>query len=92
MKKIKKYLKLLKNNKIILVISAIFLLNLFTRTYQLDIKNPFGYDQVDNAWAAMNIIVNHKFPLVGMVAKANSGVYVGPLYYYIVSFFTSFLI
>ncbi|MEK7502050.1 MAG: glycosyltransferase family 39 protein [Patescibacteria group bacterium] len=87
MKKIKKYLKLLKNNKIILVISAIFLLNLFTRTYQLDIKNPFGYDQVDNAWAAMNIIVNHKFPLVGMVAKANSGVYVGPLYYYIVSFF-----
>ncbi len=53
----------------------------------MDIKNPFGYDQVDNAWAAKNIIVNHWYPLVGMVAKANSGVYIGPFYYYFIAVF-----
>lgn len=82
-----KYLVVLKNNRIIFLIFTIFLLSLFARTYQMDIKNPFGYDQVDNAWAARNIIVDHEFPLVGMVAKANSGVHIGPLYYYIISFF-----
>lgn len=41
----------------------------------MEVLNPFGWDQVDNAWAAQNMIVNHKFPLLGMVAKQNSGIY-----------------
>ncbi len=86
-KKINRYKALLLNNKIIIIVFAIFLLHLFTRTYQLDIKNPFGYDQVDNAWASMNIIVNHKFPLLGFQAKGNSGIYIGPIYYYFISIF-----
>ena len=53
----------------------------------MDQKNPFGYDQVDNAWAAKNIIINHWYPLVGMVAKANSGIYIGPVYYYLIAVF-----
>ena len=69
------------------IVSVIFLFEIFLRTYQINIKNPFGYDQVDNAWAAKNIVVNHWFPLVGMVAKADSGVYIGPLYYYFISIF-----
>jgi len=87
MKKIKKYLKLLGKNKAYLLLIAIFLADVFLRLYQAEIKNPFGYDQVDNAWAAKNFIVNGKWPLVGMVAKTNSGIYIGPLYYYFVSFF-----
>jgi 4-amino-4-deoxy-L-arabinose transferase-like glycosyltransferase len=50
----------------------------------------FGWDQVDNAWAAMRILVAHKYPLLGMVAKGNSGMYIGPLYYYLVALFYYF--
>lgn len=88
MKKIvKKYLKLVKTNKSIILVFIIFMFELFLRFYQMDQKNPFGYDQVDNAWAAQNIIVNHIFPLVGMAAKGNSGIYIGPLYYYLIAIF-----
>lgn len=87
MKILREYLNKLLKNKLLIIVLIIFLFELFFRLYQIDIKNPFGYDQVDNAWAAKNLIVNHKIPLVGMVAKANSGIYIGPLYYYLVSFF-----
>jgi len=50
-------------------------------------KFPFGWDQVDNAWAAKNLIVDHRIPLVGMVAKHNTGFFIGPVYYYLVAFF-----
>jgi 4-amino-4-deoxy-L-arabinose transferase-like glycosyltransferase len=87
MKIVKKCWKWALKHKPLLVVLVIFALELFTRTYQLNLKNPFGYDQVDNAWAAKNIIVNHWYPLVGMVAKADSGIYIGPVYYYFVAFF-----
>ena len=83
--KLKTYRKFIFKNKIFLLVFIIFLAHLFLRFYQIDIRNPFGYDQVDNAWAAMNIIVNHKFTLVGMVAKGNSGIFIGPFYYYMIS-------
>lgn len=87
MKRFKKYLKWIEKNKWILFVGLIFLFQLFFAVYNLSIKIPFSYDQVDNAWAAKNIIVNHELPLVGMVAKANSNVYIGPLYYYFIAFF-----
>lgn len=66
----------------------IFSLHLFLRFYQIESRNPFGFDQVDNAWAAKNIIIDHKFPLLGPFIKgASSGIRLGPLYYY---FITSF--
>jgi len=80
-------LKFLKKNKVLVVVFIIFLFELVLRFYQLDQRNPFGYDQVDNAWAAKDILVNHNFPLVGMVAKGNSGIYIGPIYYYLISIF-----
>lgn len=83
--KFKGILKWLYKNKLTVTVLVIFCFELFLRFYQIYEKNPFGYDQVDNAWAAKNIIVNHSFPLVGMVAKANSGVYIGPAYYYLIS-------
>ncbi|HVT01002.1 MAG TPA: glycosyltransferase family 39 protein [Patescibacteria group bacterium] len=72
-------------DKVLVAVIILFVIELFLRCYQIDIKNPFGYDQVDNAWAAKNIIVNHRYPLVGMVAKTNSGIYIGPAYYYLIS-------
>lgn len=66
--------------KILLLI--IFVLHIGLRVYQLEEKAVFGPDQVDNAWTAKNLIVNKKIPLEGMVAKANTGFYIGPLYYY----------
>lgn len=66
---------------------AVFIPFLALRIYGMDAKYPFGWDQVDNAWAAKNMIINHNFPLVGMVAKQNTGFFIGPLYYYIVGLF-----
>ncbi len=82
MKNFKKYFDWIKKNKYTIVLIIIFLFELFLRFYQMDTRNAFGYDQVDNAWAAKNIVVDHQFPLIGMAAKANSGIYVGPFYYY----------
>jgi len=80
----------MKNKKriiLFLILSA----HIFFRFYQLGSKSPFSWDQVDFAWKAKNIIVNHEWPLVGVQAKVNSGIHVGPIYYYLVAiayFFT----
>lgn len=81
--------KLVLHKKWILVF-FIFLIHLFLRFYQIDERSGFGYDQVNNAWVAKHIIVDHEFPLLGMVAKGNSGFYIGPLYYYFISVFYFF--
>ena len=73
--------------KKLLLILIVFILFFVLRIYDMDAKYPFGWDQVDNAWAAQKIIVNHDFPLVGMVAKQNTGFFIGPAYYYLVGFF-----
>lgn len=67
------------------LVFAVFALELFLRFYQIEERNPFGWDQVDNAWAAKDLIINHHWPLVGMVAKGNSGFYIGPFYYYLIA-------
>lgn len=87
MKNFQLSLNWIKKRKFLIILAVLFLFELFFKTYQLDIKNPFGYDQVDNAWAAKNFIVNHNLPLLGMVAKASSGIYIGPLYYWFASIF-----
>lgn len=68
----------------------IFALHVFFRFYDLEGRSNFGWDQVDNAWVAKNIIVDHKFPLEGMQAKGSSGIFIGPLYYYFISIFYFF--
>ncbi len=84
-KKKEKAKKWISKNKYLAILFIIFAFEVFLRFYQIELRSPFGYDQVDNAWAAKNIIVNHWFPLVGFVAKGNTGIYIGPLYYYLIS-------
>ena len=74
-------------NKTLILFLIVFIVFLFLRFFQLDSRNPFGWDQVDNAWVSKNIIVNHEFPLVGMVAKQSSGIFIGTAYYYMIAFF-----
>jgi len=71
----------------LLLVFVIFILSFSLRAYGMDDKYPFGWDQVDTAWTSKNMIINHEYPLVGMVAKQNTGFYIGPLYYYLVTFF-----
>lgn len=78
-------------NKVLILFTVLLILSVFLRFYQLDTRSRFGWDEVNNAWAAKNIIVNHEFPLIGFQAKVNSGIYIGPYYYYfaaIAYFFT----
>ncbi len=78
-------LKMSKKQLCIVLFILLFALHFFLRVYKLEEINPFGWDQVDNAWAASSILVGHDYPLVGMQAKNNSGIYIGPLYYYFVA-------
>lgn len=63
----------------------ILVLHILFRFYEIEERNQFTWDQVDNAWAAKTIIVDQKYPLIGMQAKLNSGIYIGPFYYYFVA-------
>lgn len=76
-------MKIKFNFKILLLI-LIFSLNIFLRFYELETKSPFGWDQVISAWEAKNIIVDQRFPILGYQAKLNSGLYIGPFYYYLI--------
>ena len=70
-----------------ILLGLIFIIFLFVRFHQLEIRTVFGCDQANNAWVAKSIIVDHQFPLLGMVAKASTGFYIGPAYYYLISIF-----
>lgn len=73
-----------------ILLVLLLLAHIFFMFYNLERWAPFGWDQVNNAWAAMHIVARHQYPLIGMVAKENSGVYIGPLYYYYISIFYFF--
>ncbi len=78
-------LEFIKKYKIEIIISILLIFHLFFRFYQFDTRANFGWDQVDSAWAAKNIIVDHKVLLEGVPAKGNSGIFMGPLYYYLIA-------
>ncbi len=81
-----KYLSKYFSSKIIFIIFILLLgVQIFTRFSYPDTKSDFSWDQIDNAWAAKNIIYDHKLPLVGMQAKGNTGFYIGPYYYYLIT-------
>ena len=80
-------LKQLFTDKSAIIVFVLLLFHIFFIFYQLKLRASFGWDQVDNAWAAIRILREHRYPLLGMVAKQNSGMYIGPLYYYLVAIF-----
>lgn len=83
----KNFLRIAISDKRWLLFILLFGFHLFFRFYQLEERMLFNWDQTDNAWTAKDLIIDHKIPLLGMVAKLNSGFNIGPLYYYYASFF-----
>lgn len=83
-------LKNLVINAHLFILVGLLLAHLFFMFYNLEKWAIFGWDQVDNAWQAARMLIAHKYPLLGMAAKQNSGMYIGPLYYYLVSVFYFF--
>lgn len=81
------YKKIFENKTEFFTLLIIFVFFLFFRTYQLEARHVFAWDQVDNAWVSKNILVNHNYPLVGMQARQGSDIFIGPLYYYFTAFF-----
>ncbi len=82
-KKTNNMINRLFSSRIYLIFFALLLTVLIvTRFIMPESKSGFGYDQVDNAWAAKDILIDGKLPLTGMQAKGNTGFYIGPLYYY----------
>jgi 4-amino-4-deoxy-L-arabinose transferase-like glycosyltransferase len=73
--------------RFIISTSILFCIFLFFRFYQLEQRAIFGWDQVNNAWAALRILTERNYPLIGFESKGNSGMYIGPLYYYFISIF-----
>lgn len=79
-------MKIIKN-KYLFILTILFVCHLFFRFYNLEAWANFGRDQVNNAWAAHGILTEGKYPLIGFEAKGNSGMYIGPLYYYLIAIF-----
>ena len=74
-------------NRYSFILLCLVLIHIFFRFYNLEKWASFQWDQIDNAWASAKILIFHKFPLIGMEAKRNSGFYIGPLYYYLCAIF-----
>lgn len=77
--------KIFSSKLTFIIFCVIFAVLIFTRFSYPDSKSDFTWDQIDNAWAAKDIIYDHKLPLVGMQAKGNTGFYIGPYYYYLIT-------
>lgn len=80
-------MKLKKIHVPVVIFLLLFGFHVFIQFSDLPGWIRLGFDQVDNGWAAIRIVIEHNYPLVGMVAKNNSGIYIGPLYYYLVALF-----
>lgn len=86
MKVVNKYKnKLLKWKQLdLFILSILILISFFLRTYALDSNLFFGPEQGRDFLAIKEIVVNHKFTLIGSKTDI-SGIFHGPIYYYISS-------
>ena len=66
--------------------AAIIAVGLALRLYQLEQRADFGFDQEVAAWWVRNLLVDHKFSLIGQEISVG-GVYIGPFFYYFLSLF-----
>lgn len=89
-RKILKIYKFILKHKIFLFLLILLAFHIFLRFYQLAERTHLGWDQIDTAWAVKKILVDHELILEGVPVKSNTGIYMGPLYYYISSIFYFF--
>lgn len=77
-----KFLKWKRLNLFVLVL--LFLIGLFLRIYAINSNLFFGYEQGRDFLAIKEIVMSHKLTLIGSKTDI-SGIFHGPLYYYISS-------
>lgn len=66
-------------------ILAMFFIHIYLRLFELESRLTFAIDQINNSWVMKNMLVDGKFPLLGMVAKLQSGFHIGPGYFYLLA-------
>ncbi len=66
----------------VLILSLLFLVGLFLRTYLIDKNLFFGPEQGRDMLVVKSIVLDHKLVLIGPTT-AVEGIYHGPLYYYL---------
>lgn len=76
------FIRTLLTRKTTLILILLLAVHIFLRFYQLAERSHLGWDEIDAAWAAKRIIVDREIVLQGPVAKGNSGIYMGPLFFY----------
>ena len=64
------------------LLAIIFILGLFFRTYQLVERSDFGHDADLYSWIVKDVVVNGHLRLVGQETSA-PGIFIGPLFYYL---------
>src|SRR3989338_8686397 len=80
------YWKRLKPHIFLLLIIAPALL---FRLYKLEAYYGFEHDQDLYSWIVKDIVVNHNLRLIGQMTSID-GVFIGPLYYYLLTPFYFF--
>lgn len=68
----------------------LFVAFVFLRWYQLADRAILGWDQADSAWAAKSILYDNPFRLEGVPIKGDASMFMGPLYYYLITPFYYF--
>lgn len=68
-----------------ILIICLFVIFVFLRLWDLNGRMQFTWDQVQNAWVMKDMLVDGRMPLEGMTAKLNSGIRIGPAYYYLLA-------
>src|SRR3989344_6038464 len=75
----KYFRKIGRDKRGLIIFIAIFALFIFLRFYQIEERNQFHIDQVNDAWVVKNFIVDGKVPLLGTPARLNSGNFLVPV-------------
>jgi len=78
-----KFSSFIKNHKILIFI---LILGSFLRMYNAREYLSFGYDQDVASWFTFDVLKNHHLRLVGQ-ETTTLGIFIGPLYYYLLTFY-----
>lgn len=96
MKLIKKWVVILfrfcLRNKARIFFLLLVTIFIFLRFYQLPERAVVGWDQADSAWAVKSILYDNPIRFEGVPIKGDSSMFIGSLYYYLITpfyFFTN---
>lgn len=74
-----RFMRFIKTNKILV---AILLLGLFLRVYGARSMFMYGHDQDLQGWIIKDVVLNKHFRLIGQ-ETSTQGIFIGPLFYYL---------